>query len=707
MLLEIILNALTAGFCVSSLYAQEQEVTAGGITNKIWQVFLQYIILINVLAPLSLLYPLVADNLSLIGYGGLLSSALIAYGASIFQSNQRFLQMNEPRKIQKLPYNLHNSKSLGKMLMFVNEYLSTFFVIAYLGGLLLCGLNGFGIYALTSAGMGLFDRIIKRGWLPEFLNAPYRWLMIVLFVNLTFGVTSTLWATLTALFVSFTIWDYVQTHIRGVRSSSWQFPKAEADKTFKLSKFDLHPTNKDELIKLARTLQTYEFKVTYDHFRASHVVTQKILSNAPNVQFSNFTELFERINFSADLLEALGAEITSQDKYFNTPREDHLKNFNLPEDASNNDIYKAYLKTEIAETAERLTTCQSRDLFPEAWIRTKKQARVVLSHLIELQQRAPDDCARALVDLALKTGSHCNRVYANTFSTLFEQCSEETEAPLSLEEKTSLAAQRSREEAFKKYYYHAVPQIKRDMPIFNIDYADINDFHSFNNFAHSFGQEFYLSNNNGIRSARDPMDAITDWIFFWYLSASNQCFNKFYNVNSLIKDILNPEHALHTCFKEWCDEHYLGAYNEIILDEDGMPDLENEDIKRIAIIMLLDLNIIELNRPYEHPQSVQLNTANTMPMPEAGENYGSRQYSESSDSEMDNETSDDEDELSDSEPQLPVAGRSNPPHQINPLVREPAGNFSRFFPIEESVAEEKNVTANDEAYSTNPTSAKK
>ena len=44
---ETILNALTAGFFVSQLHAMEQEVTAGGITNRIWQVTLQYFLLIN------------------------------------------------------------------------------------------------------------------------------------------------------------------------------------------------------------------------------------------------------------------------------------------------------------------------------------------------------------------------------------------------------------------------------------------------------------------------------------------------------------------------------------------------------------------------------------------------------------------------------------------------------------------------------------
>lgn len=135
----------------------------------------------------------------------------------------------------------------------------------------------------------------------------------------------------------------------------------------------------------------------------------------------------------------------------------------------------------------------------------------------------------------------------------------------------------------------------------------------------------------------------------------NLCFNQFYNVKSLTDDTLNPEHKLHTYFKEWCNALYPGAYNEIILDDEGMPvDLENSDLRLITQTMLLDLNIIELDRPYQHLQNL--------------------------------------------EQPPPVVGRPNPTHLIHPRAIGPARNIIRFFPAGEPAREEENVPANNGTY---------
>lgn len=597
--LATIFDAICSAFFVSQIHAMEQEVTAGGITTRVWQVFLQYLLLTFSLAPLMVVFPLAIDTITWVGYGGLLVSALLGYGASIFHSNERFERMGEPEKIQELPYDLHKNKTLGKVLMFVNEYISTVFVLVYLSGLLLCGLNGFGAYALISLGMGVVDRAMKYGWLPSFLNTPYLWLCQLMIITTICGVGSTLATVLTALFVGFTIWEYVQTHIRGARSSSWQYPKAAPEKAFHLSKLGLVPTQRDDLVDLARSLKSYNFTVTYDHFRSSHVVTQKILGKAPSVKFMGFAERFERVDFNnEDLLAIIGAEITAQDKFYSVMRDEHIKNLSLPEDASDNDIHIAYLKKEMKEMVNRLTNAQSRDLPAGAWLNTQKQARFVLNHLMSIQHKEPDVCARALVEIALKTGSHCNRVYADTFTELFQRFTKETDEALSIKERAALAMQAVREKAFKDYYYKIVPLLIEVSPAMKVYFADINDYHSYNNFSMMFGSEFYLSSNNGIRRARDIGDVVNDAMLFWGLRNLQACFTDFYNLDCVIKAVLDPTNRLHTIFQEWCKTFYPTAFDELVYDEDMFPDLNNPDLKLLAKMMLLDLDIIELDKPY-------------------------------------------------------------------------------------------------------------
>jgi hypothetical protein len=597
--LVTIFDAMCSAVVVSQIYAMEQEVTAGGITTRVWQVFLQTFLLSYCLDPLRVVFPLAIDTINLVSYGGLLVSALLAYGASIFHSNEKLKGIGQPDKIQVLPYDLHNNKTLGKVLMFANEYCSSVFVLVYLSGLLLCGLNGFGAYALISLGMGVVDRAMKYGWLPSFLNAPYRWLSRLIFLTTICGLGSPLTIVLTALFTGFTIWEYVQTHIRGVRSSSWQYPIAVPEKAFHLSKLGVVPTQRDDLVELARTFGTYNFTVTYDHFRASHVVTQKILSTVSSVKLEGFTECFERVDFNNEELTALiGAEITAQDKLFSVPRDERIKNLGLPGDASDNDIHIAYLKMEMKTMVDIISKPRSNDIPAEAWSNTQKQAKLVLVHLMSIEHKQPDVYARALVEIALKTGNHCNRMYANTFTELFLRFMEQPLETLSLKERAALAMRAVREKAFNNYYHEVVPRLIKVSPGLQIHFADINDYHSYNNFSLMFGSEYYLSSNNGIRSARDIFDVINDAMFFPFLNGIKACFTDFYNLDYMINEALDPTNHLHTIFKEWCNNFYPTAYNEMVLDENMYPDLDNPDLKLLAHMMLLDLDIIELDRPY-------------------------------------------------------------------------------------------------------------
>jgi hypothetical protein len=236
-----------------------------------------------------------------------------------------------------------------------------------------------------------------------------------------------------------------------------------------------------------------------------------------------------------------------------------------------------------------------------------RYARLLLPKIAELSSEKRNDI---LLHLAICTGSHCNRIYLETLSSLAEElgCLTNDHAH-TLRERALLAAQASRETAFRTYYYKAIAILKKKHPTaFGTLFDDVNDYHTYELFVRTFGANFYLRNPTltlRYRTSEDIYRSITVHSALTKLGFTDEklLFSQIYNPEYLVDQVITPGTKLHTILIAWCEERFPSCYQTVLYDEDYLIN-KGAKIRALAELMLLDLDILELNEPYpEHPMS--------------------------------------------------------------------------------------------------------
>jgi len=171
-----------------------------------------------------------------------------------------------------------------------------------------------------------------------------------------------------------------------------------------------------------------------------------------------------------------------------------------------------------------------------------------------------------------------------------------------------------REDAFRAYYYDVAHALKYQSiffirPYFNLVWADENDYFTYEDFVLIFGANFYLMNTNFTSNFREFTAVIFDMMMAFVFSCKTVLallcnnkeilFNDYYTVDYLVKQAINPEKKLYNIFERWCAEHQVTLLQ---LDEDCMPIPRDEsELQALAELMLLDLNVVALKKPYQAP----------------------------------------------------------------------------------------------------------
>lgn len=627
------LTALSEGYFVSSATSFGQEVAAGGTTNKVWTGLIQVVMIVVIYSPLEMLFP--ATLLLPLAYYTLIALTIgLTYIASVCHQNQVLRATGDPATIQKLPYGLHESHLFSRAALFLSMNFSYVLYATYTSVLLLCIYSGLYLFPVAVISMVITDQLYQQRWFPKFMETPYFLISNALQIFVALGFSNWFWTGLSLINVAFFAWDYVQTHLRGVQSASSQFPIAS--KKQQLTFDDLlnlktkHPTNKAELDLILDKFKNPAIRTTFNHFREASLVIDRLIGNAPTIDFNEFENLFNKLDFQDPKLRNLILnEMALNDKFHSKELDDHRKALDMDENADNIDIQIAYLKQEMKHAVTKLISPLYKSLDHQQVNTMIGQARLVLDFALkctdETEQR------NILLSVAIQAGSQCFRQFSETFAELFHTHAYK-DAPLCLKDKAALVAQSVREVKFKDYYYHVYEPLKLfNMATYNIETlltADKNDYHAYENFAVQYGQFFYLQNQTLSQRARGIYDVISDYsntYIFWPLieSAYNKThpvntgltqkshqnppkkclFSDHYNAESLIQSSLsgsgstykNGEKNFYIIFEAWCNSIYPNAYYDFTLDEDFYPiPATDPRLRALVKIMLLDLELAEL-----------------------------------------------------------------------------------------------------------------
>lgn len=616
---SLIVMACSNAYMMSIFSSYEREIVDGGTPNKIWIFIVQMILLSTSVAPLWLIFPGVGLLGSALYYGVLGFSGLVSYVASICHANQikRNKGQNEERealnwsaiewnlkglfkllshffvaqdKLVALPFNLHNNKSFERAMMFVNQNVLYGLGAIYLTAVVLAGIYLSPIYALAAVTMFAVDRCYQQGWFPKFLETPYFLVSTFLMIGYFSGFDSWFNIIITTASITFTIYDYIQTHLRGVHSPTSLFPIASKEKELSLDRVvGARCDNKVALVNAlgAFRVSARDLNVTFNHFHASYELSERVFANAPQVDFSDYSRHFNQLDFSSPAIKSMILnEMAVHDKFNGESLEHHRQTLKLPENSSIDAIYVAYLKSEINHMVKRLTNISYRDLNNQQVNALQGQARHLLNYLNTTQR--DNEQSRLLISLAVSTGSHCNRIYLEMFSELSQD--HYPPVDLTLKEQVIFDVQSVRENAFRVYYFNLSKRIGLDKVF------DLDDYHTYENIVVLFGRNFYLRNTSLSQRVRSLLDFLFEKYYSYVVFANITKFSDVYNVELLLDEVLHGK--LHSSFLIWCEKIYPNCYNELILDEDYMVDINNPDVKKLALLMLLDCGIVELKDPY-------------------------------------------------------------------------------------------------------------
>ena len=606
---QLIVNASADAYSVSQYLSYIQETNDGETTNRIWSFFPIYSLTNLAFLPLTVLFPVINIWFVLLGSALLLGS--IFYLASMAQGNQIAKNAGELDKIKTLPWGLHENIYLTKTALFLSENLAYPLLAFYAASLVACLFLGAEVYACASFAMYALDQMYQQGWIPEFLETPYLSVSVILVLLVVFGITNPLGIGLSLGMILFTAIDYVRLKVWGESSPAVQFSMSHTSQPIDLAH--------DEDVKLQ--LETYKkhrndtgIHVTFDHFNKSYQYVnklfEKIVAETPQVDYEKYITLFDSINFNDEaLLTQIQNEMCVHDKFNGKLLSEHCQALGLPDNTARAAVQEAYLKQEMRYFVERLQQSSFRDFTHIQIASMHGYARLLLS---KIETSPPDKQAPLLLAIATTTGSHCLRAYLENLSALAVKEDMLFESSMSFQDKAILTIQEVREDAFRAYYYQVTDVLKNKSNFFirlyfNFVWSDQNDYFTYEDFVYLFGPNFYLVNTNFTVSFREitavMFDAMIAFVFSCKAVLACVCgnnkilFNDYYTVDYLVKQAVHPEKKLYKIFERWCAEHHV---NLLQLDEDLMPIARDQaELEALAELMLLDLNIVELDKPYE------------------------------------------------------------------------------------------------------------
>ena len=416
---------------------------------------------------------------------------------------------------------------------------------------------------------------------------------IIMFAGLVFGFGNWFYLALSLLNIVIMLADHQLTHVRGITTASAQFPISRNSNTFSFEKTQISkPDNQVDLKNMLNQIKDQPIELTFDHMRQSaRLIEQQSLiafaQSSESVDYDEFMGLFETIDFTnKDIQAQIEAEITASDVFYKDTLQAELQ-----EKCADSSAYgkmKFYLRQQMSEMITRLKNNDPAALSDVQHAILKGQARLILAHLQALGANHPN-FTNILLILAFSTGTHCSRMYLECFANIIKNNGiVYNSSTLSLQERVVVCTQEIKDDTFRKCYFDITKVIKQ-----NIATIDSTDYHSFEYFVLSYGSNLYL-NNPTLSSRYRTLD---DFCYDFLISCLYPFrFADFYNHERLIKEVITGK--LSADFQTWCQTFYPKAYEDMCLDEDLMLDEDNPNLKALAILMLLDCNIIQFKTPF-------------------------------------------------------------------------------------------------------------
>lgn len=648
--LQLVLSAISDAFIVSQTQAYHTEIVDGGTKNKIWSFTTALALTPAVLEPLAQLWPDMYLGLYQCGFTAF--SAGVYYIASVAHQNQIYINQGELDKIQALPFHAHNNKFLMDSTLFLSRNMNKFLIPFYVASLVSCIFFGAPVYGYISLIMYGVNLLNQYGYFPAILKTPYLYLNVLVMTSATFGLTSWLNMAFFLAGVTYVIVDYIRCHLYQADSPTAQFPMADPEKKFTVLAIANNDANAEEqlssLINKHRTYKSlcatkpaqlrfgfpwesflYAFSrmsgynseqvyngaqkvlfhekitpdgvhVTFNHFYDSHQLVETILADAPPIDYEDYFALFNQCDFKSPAFrDTIASQMLLHDKYHEKAFADRCAEFGLSHQAELVDVQIAYLRREMTYFVQRFNNPSYRDLTAQQVAVMHRYVRLLLPKIKQLPVARQNDI---ILTIAICTGSHCNRIYLETLSSLAEEFGCLVNDTLTFREQAMLEVQAVREAAFRRYYYHAAKLLKNKNPVFKKIFEDLDDYHTYELFVKLFGANFYLRNPTLTLRYRTTQEIYRDKTVHMSLSRlhftdEKMLFSQTYNAAYLVDQVLRPESKLHTVFIRWCREHFPSGYENIVYDDDHW--LKNgPQIKALAELMLLDLGILELNDAY-------------------------------------------------------------------------------------------------------------
>lgn len=609
-LFQLIVNASSEAYFVSQLSAYNQEIVDGGTKNRIWSFFSIYALANIACSPLMFLLPAIDFGLILLGSAFILGG--LFYVASIAQENQMALNENEPEKIKKLPMGLHENQYIMQAALFLSLHLSKALLVFYGLSLVACIFLGAPLYAYISLGMYTFDQLYQYGYVPEYLKTPY--LCLCTLLTLLGGITSTLDMALVCIFILFTTIDYIRCSFWGEDSPTAQFPMTDSSKKTDMPSFDAHDLEENN--KFAARIKKHAIHrkdagihVTFDHVYASYDIVNTLLEGAPAVDYKKYVNLFNAIDFSdKKVRNNILNEMVIHDKFNRTTLGEHCEALSLPLGTQRVDVQIAYLKQEMVYFSDRLRQSSYRDFTHEQAALMHRYARLLLP---KIEASPVEQQILYLLHIAITTGSHCNRAYLESLTYLASKESLLLTSSLSLHDEAMLRAQEAREEAFRAYYHKVAPKLRDDYLYFKIMWADTGDYHTYEDFVSIFGANFYLLNASFTTKFGGVGDIIFDDMLASMPRGAKLLFCEHYTVDYLVEQAVTPGKKLYPILERWCKARQVS-----LVDEDFMPKFKTDspELRVLAELMLLDLNIVACHTPYAMPEPLPAATNHKEPV---------------------------------------------------------------------------------------------
>ncbi len=631
-MLPIIYNALISALLVLSGYRHERQILAGGIVHKGSLIAAQFGLTAYFLGPLFYLYP--GAFLTTIAY--LVNPTVLLVGGFAWYWHKKTVDaqsegLPEPtmRWWQRLIVKIH--QSVGSVCFGV--YLASLIALAPV----------LPAYTITAFSFFLVDTLYRKGYLPKILCTAYeKGMLAFVLVILTNMACSVLGITvgggfslvIFAALAVHTAWLYLTTNVFKTKSKYNAYPEQKKDKT-------LHAKDKPYSEVLTK-LKMQDTQLTYNHFSAVEALEEK--NPAPDISFDELQKLFDKIDFNVpDTKNDLRTYVLDDQGFATKTLDERKQEFNLSATATDLQVYEAYVKSNIKVCVQTLKAGVPEESSLVAAAALQRKAKFVAQYLVNHFAEEPQRCVTVLLRIAVNTGTKCNIAYGECFGNLYQTLIVPTLPALTLKERAVLAAQAVRVNCFKKYYNQYVNVIEQFVNR-QVEIVDTADMHNYEDFV-LLHPQLYLENAFLECRTKTIFDIISEkinWCSFtalkfittWMLqnpvlvaqygpqAASRfkfQLFPEHYTVEAMVNQVLldtQDDNAFFSLWEDWCQQQggeikvqydtikdVRGSGHEQVSQNGRMQYRQfnklqrNEKAQQLALLMLLDLEIIQLKQP--------------------------------------------------------------------------------------------------------------